>query len=135
MGKEKNNGGCDWITKTGFPTDTFGNDKNKGGQGMRERQYGNKVLEKGIQVINALGYPEYAEMSIEDLSKSLGIPKGTLFTYLGEFERNQWLEQTQDKKWRIAPSLTRLAEGFRKKMASNKAEIERMEKDHLGGEE
>lgn len=100
---------------------------------MRERQYENKVLDKALQIIEALGYPEYVEMSIEELSSSLKIPKGTLMPYLVVFERHQWLEQTLEKKWRIAPLVTRFAEGLRKKLISLKTGIERMEKDHLGG--
>lgn len=102
---------------------------------MRERQYENKVLDKALQIIEALGYPEYSEMSIEDLSVSLKIPKGTLMPYLSVFERHQWIEQTLEKKWRIAPAVTRFSEGCKKHFINMKAEIERMEKDHLGGEE
>ena len=100
---------------------------------MRERRYENKVLEKALQVIEALGVPEYVEMSIEELSDVLKIPKGTLTPYLVVFERHQWLEQTMEKKWRIAPAVTRFAEGLRRKLESAKGEIKRVEIEHLGG--
>lgn len=99
---------------------------------MRERLYNNKVLGKALQVIDALGYPEYVEMSIDELSASLQVPKGTLMPYLATFERHQWLEQTQESKWRIAPKLSRLAEGCRKHFTGRRAEIDLMEREHLG---
>lgn len=99
---------------------------------MRERQYSNKVLDKALQVIDALGYPEYTEMSIDELSASLKVPKGTLMPYLATFERHQWLEQTQEGKWRIAPKLSRFAEGCRKYFWGKRAEIDLMEREHLG---
>lgn len=99
---------------------------------MRERQYSNKVLDKALQIIDALGYPEYVEMSIDELSKSLQVPKGTLMPYLSTFERHQWLEQTQEQKWRIAPRVTRFSEGCRAHLSSRRTDIDRMEKEHLG---
>ena len=99
---------------------------------MRERQYGNKVLDKALQVIEALGCPEYAEMSIDELSAALKIPKGTLMPYLGEFERHQWLEQTPERRWRISPMITRFAEGARKRFLNARVEIGMREKEHLG---
>ena len=99
---------------------------------MRERQYNNKVLDKALQVIEALGSPEYLEMSIEELSAALKIPKGTLMPYLGEFERHQWIEQTPERRWRIAPVLTRFSEGARKRFLNARVEIEQMEREHLG---
>ncbi len=99
---------------------------------MRERQYNNKVLDKALQVIEALGTPEYAEMSIDELSAALKIPKGTLMPYLCEFERHQWLEQTPERRWRIAPALTRFSEGARKRFLNARVDIDQMERDHLG---
>lgn len=98
---------------------------------MRERQYSNKVLDKALQIIDALGYPEYVEMSIDELSASLKVPKGTLMPYLATFERHQWLEQTQESKWRIAPRVTRFSEGCRARLTQMRGEIDRMEKEHL----
>ncbi len=99
---------------------------------MRERQYNNKVLDKALQIVDALGCPEYIEMSIDDLSAALKVPKGTLMPYLATFERYQWLEQTQERKWRISPRITRFAEGCRKHFMNKRVEIDRMEKEHLG---
>ncbi len=101
---------------------------------MSEREYNNKVLDKALQIIEALGYPDYVEMSIDELSQVFQIPKGTLMPYLKVFERHQWLEQTLERKWRVAPAVTRFSEGFRKMVAGRKAELNRMEKDHLGGQ-
>ena len=99
---------------------------------MRNRQYSNKVLDKALQIIDALGYPEYTEMGIDDLSATLKLPKGTIMPYLGSFERAQWLEQTQETKWRIAPKLSRLAEGCRKHFAGRRTEVDMLEREHLG---
>lgn len=98
---------------------------------MRERQYHNKVLDKALQIIDALGYPEYVEMSIEELSTSLKVPKGTLMPYLAVFERHQWLEQTQEHKWRIAAGLTRFIVGFQRKYNRIVDELEMVRKEHL----
>ncbi|HHT9137354.1 MAG TPA: helix-turn-helix domain-containing protein [Candidatus Wunengus sp. YC60] len=99
---------------------------------MRERHYNNKVLEKAMQVIDALGYPEYVEMSIDELSAALKVPKGTLMPYLAVFERHQWLEQSPERKWRIAPGLTRLIVGFQKKYNRMVDELKMMKREHLG---
>ncbi len=96
------------------------------------RDYTNKVIDRALQVIEALGYPEYVEMSLEELSSSLKIPKATLLSYLKTFERRQWLEQTEDGKWRVAPAVTRFSEGYRRMMATKRAELLRMDREHLG---
>ncbi len=98
---------------------------------MRERQYYNKVLDKSLQIIDALGYPEYVEMSIEDLSSSLKVPKGTLMPYLSVFERHQWIEQTPERKWRIAAGLTRFIVGFKRKHNRVVDELRSMKMEHL----
>ena len=98
---------------------------------MRERHYNNKVLEKALQLIDALGYPEYVEMSIDDLSASLKVPKGTLVPYLSVFERHQWIEQTQERKWRIAAGLTRFIVGFQRKHHRMVDELKIAKKEHL----
>lgn len=98
---------------------------------MKEKFYSNKVLEKALQVIQALGFPEYAEMSIDDLSASLKMPKGTLFPYLAVFERHQWIEQTQEHKWRIAAGLTRFIVGFHRKHNRIVDELKMVKKEHL----
>ena len=99
---------------------------------MRERYYNNKVLDKALQLIDALGYPEYVEMSIDELSAALKVPKGTLMPYLVVFERHQWLEQTQERKWRIAPGLTRFIVGFQKKYHRMVDELKITKREHLG---
>ncbi len=97
------------------------------------RQYNNKVLEKALQVIEALGYPEYGEMSIDELSEGLKVPKGTLMPYLSVFQRHQWLEQTPEKKWRIAPALTRFISGFQKMYTRKIDELKIIKTEHLEG--
>lgn len=99
---------------------------------MRERQYNTKSLDKALQVIEALGSPEYLEIGIDDLAKSLDIPKGTLMPYLATFERHQWVEQTEKKLWRIAPGLTRFVAGFQKKYNRMVDELKILKNDHLG---
>lgn len=98
---------------------------------MRERQYNNKVLEKALQLMDALGYPEYVEMSIDELSGALQVPKGTLMPYLAVFERHQWLEQTPERKWRIAAGLTRFIVGFQRKYHRMVDELRMVKKEHL----
>lgn len=98
---------------------------------MAERQYNNKVLEKALQVIEALGYPEYVEMSIDELSDALKVPKGTLMPYLSVFQRHQWLEQTPERKWRIAPALTRFISGFQRTYTRKIDELKIMKKEHI----
>lgn len=99
---------------------------------MRERQYSNKVLRKALRIIDALGYPEYVAMSLDELSAGLKVPKGTLMPYLVEFELNQWLEQTRECKWRIAPGLTRFIVGFEKKYHRMVDELKMAKREHLG---
>ncbi len=98
------------------------------------RDYTNKVLDRALQAIEALGYPEYVEMSLEELSSSLKIPKATLLSYLKTFERRQWLEQTEDGKWRVAPAVTRFAKGFERSYAKKVEELKILYREHVGEE-
>lgn len=98
---------------------------------MRERFYNNKVLDKALQIISALGAPEYIELSIDELSEALKVPKGTLMPYLAVFERHQWLEQTPERKWRIAAGLTRFIVGFQRKYHRMVDELKIMKKEHV----
>ena len=95
-----------------------------------ERDYTVEALDKGLSILFALGVPEYIQLSLSELSETIDLPKDAIFRHLKTLERRQLVQQI-DKKWQIAPAMTRFAEGFRRHLSARRAELARLEKDHL----
>ena len=95
------------------------------------RDYSIAVLDKGIQVLFALGVPEYIQLSLKELSESLEMPKDSVFRILRTLERRQLVEEINGK-WQIAPAVTRFTQGYIRSYERRIADLDREKKDHLG---
>ncbi len=96
------------------------------------KDYTIEALDNGIEILFALGVPEYIQLSLQELADTLDISKNSIFRSLKTLERRQLVEET-NRKWQIAPAMTRFSEGFRRHLAARKADLARAEKDHLEG--
>ena len=96
----------------------------------KPRDYTIEVVDNAVTILLTLGVPEYIQMSLKELSDTLGISQNTTFRILRTLEKRQLVEEVNGK-WQVAPAITRFAEGFRRYIAGRKAELSRIEKDHL----
>jgi len=96
----------------------------------KQRDYTIEVVDNAVTVLFALGVPEYIQMSLKELAGTLNISQNITFRVLRTLEKRQLVEEVNGK-WQIAPAITRFAEGFRRYIADKRAELSRIEKDHL----
>ena len=95
------------------------------------RDYTIEVVDRAIQVLFALGTPQYIELSLKELSDSLEMKKENVFRILWNLQRRQLVEEI-DGKWRIGPAMTRFSEGFKRYVANRRGDLARMIGDHTG---
>jgi|GEM_PF-1706870 DNA-binding IclR family transcriptional regulator len=95
------------------------------------RDYVIGVVDKAIQILFALGLPEYIQLSLKELSESLEISKNNTFRILHTLQRRQLVEEINGK-WQIAPALTRFSVAFKRHMTNRHEELARLWKDHTG---
>lgn len=89
-----------------------------------------KTFDAGLAVIEALAYPIYKELSLQELSETLGMTPQKALRLLETAQRRQWVEQMDDKRWRPAPKLTQLGNCFHRYMDEKKKDLERLARDH-----
>lgn len=96
----------------------------------KQRDYTIEVVDNAVTILLALGVPEYIQLSLKEISTTLNVSQNITFRVLKTLEKRQLVEEANGK-WQIAPAVTRFAEGFRRHVAARKAELSRIEKDHL----
>ncbi len=89
-----------------------------------------KTFDAGLAVIEALAYPMYKEMGLNELSDALSMSPQKTLRLLETAQRRQWVEQMDDKRWRPAPKLTQLGDCFIRYAEEKKRDLERLIIEH-----
>ena len=90
-----------------------------------------KTLDAGLAVIEALTYPIYKELTCKEISDALSMSQPKVLGLLEAARRRQWVEQTDDKRWRPAPKLTQLSLCCTRFLQEKSNELLRLQQDHL----
>lgn len=89
-----------------------------------------KTFDAGLAVIEALAYPMYKEMGLQELSEALGMSPQKVLRLLETALRRQWVEQMDDKRWRPAPKLTQIGMCFDRYAEEKRKDLERLIIEH-----
>ena len=98
---------------------------------MAERDYSVKSAGHCLDVLIALGAPEFFPMDEPMLSEKLDITWNQAFRALKTLESRN-LAKKVGKTWVLTPEIIRIAEGFRCYLAQQRAKLARMEEEYLG---
>lgn len=98
---------------------------------MSERKYVVQVAANCLDVLLLLSHPVFQELTATEISIELNLDKTNVYRLLKTLESRD-LVKFKREKWRVAPGIVKIADGFHRHVARRKAELAELEVEYLG---
>ena len=97
---------------------------------MKTDEYINQTVDTALEVFLLLCVPEFEPMTEPEIAQTTGLSRNKVYRIMRSLEHKRFVRKSRNK-WMASPDIVKIADGFRRHIARQRAELEELEGQYL----